>query len=518
MLLKGDILFAPNGEKNNAILVFLWIAYALVTAFLISNHTPWRDEAYVWLVSREVSWLDIYRLTGDDSAPCLWYYILAVPAKVGLPYGSMQVVHWAGACFAAWIFLFKAPFSTLLKAVFIFSFYIAYEHAVVARVYMPTLLLMWSACWCYAKRYQRSILYGFVIALLANASFFGLFASIFLWIEFLRFPEGTPKLKQSGAMAIMSLAILLSVFSLVPNKDYWVFYVNDLNLFQLQNIHNVFYFSYLAPKSEYFFSGGIKAMLWAIAPWLSALYGILTLWLLKRWKAYGPMVFLILGWLVIIYLAVFKYSWAGPKHFSFCLMYTIMVLWMGKVRYGAAKTVMESVIGILFVVAFLLGILGTIVQGYYDLQLPYSGAKRLADYLIEHKLDNKIFLTSQPVIAASILPYIPQACLLDSENSKVVRYIESKGLGSQAFMIPRIPSDMKRKFYPFGPIYLIVTGEYIGTEVPKRFQLLYVAHGQVETFQLYLVPPPKKNGDPGLGIGSLFIHDLSIEKRLHFLR
>ncbi|MBF0123327.1 MAG: hypothetical protein HQL21_08005 [Candidatus Omnitrophica bacterium] len=497
MLSKMDILFAPDEEKRRPLLVFLWIAYSLATALLISNHAPWRDEANVWLIAREVGWLDIYKEAGSHKSPSLWYYVLAVPAKLGLPYWVMQLSHWLGACFAAWIFLFKAPFSILFKATFIFSFYIAYEHAVTARVYMLTLLFMWIACWCYAKRYERPILYGCIIALLAHTSFFGMFAAVFLIVEYFFVPDNMLTRRQWCAVCIMFLGFFLSVAGLIPQKGGALYYFKPDFSFCLWNIQRVFYSAYLAPNANYLFSSGVKEALWFMASWLGALYGILTFWLLKRWRSYGLMLFLVLGWLMILYGSAFRYIWSGPRHYSFCLIYTVMVLWLGKARYRPAKTTIDSLIGGLLLVSFLFGILGTVIQGYRNSCLPFSGGKRMAEYLVERKMDNKTFVVEDIMFAISILPYMPEASLWDPRKGKSIRYLHFDRSSFKELTITQVLGQVRRKFGSSDPIYLISHKEVINKNT-KKLKWLYTARGQVETFWLYLVTGSRKGHGTGL--------------------
>ncbi|MBF0123328.1 MAG: hypothetical protein HQL21_08010 [Candidatus Omnitrophica bacterium] len=481
-----DILFSSQGEKSKASLVFLWLAYAVTTAFLMAHHSPWHDEAFVWLIARELSWLDIYREAGAHHAPSLWYYILAIPAKLGLPYWTMQLIHWLGACFAAWIFLFKAPFSTFFKATFIFSFYIAYEHNITARVYMLTLLFMWSACWCYAKRYERPVLYGLIIALLANVSFLGLLVAIFLAMEYLFFRDSALTRIRWCSIVIMFLAILLSVYGLTLNKYASPYFSTIVRSFNWKLLPDMLYFSYLSPKANFYFPHEIKAGLKLIAPWLSVLYAILTLWLLKKWRAYSFFVFLVLSWLVIAGLMVFNYSWPAPRHYSFFMMYTVMFLWLGAVRYRSAKTMIEPFLGILFVVAFSLGILGTVAQGAYDLRVPFSGGKKMADYLIENKLDDKVIVASDIIPATAILPYVPNVFLWDARVLRTVRFLHFDHLSKPIPTTRETLSTVEESFFFPGEIYFICH-QPITAKWTQRLQLVFSVRAQNDSLWLYLM-------------------------------
>ena len=489
MLLKVNLLFAPYGKKNRALLVFLWIAYAIVTAFLISNHVPWVDEAFVWLIAREVGWWDICREAAAHHSPSLWYYILAVPAKLGLPYWIMQVLHWLGACLAVGIFLFRSPFSILFKAAFIFSFYIAYEHAVVARVYMLTLLLMWSACWCYVKRYKRPVLYGFIIALLAHTSFYGILAAIFFGADFCFSRKVALTRRQWCAFAIMLLAILMSLYVLMLDEHVSSFYRNFFPFFRLDRMHDMFYCIYFSPSAGDLLSPRINSIFWLIVPLLGALYGILTLWCLQKRKAYSFMVFLVLSWLIIIYIIVFYYLWPSPRHYSFYLMYAVMFLWLGKVRCPGADSTVESFFGLLLVLAFSFGVLGTVAQGYRDLRLPYSGSKKMAEYLMEHGLDNKILAVEHAWPGVSILPYMPKASVWDPRTLKFVRYPPT-AFGSMIDQRMNLTLSLIDKYFGFhGPKYLICEEQVIVGREARRLKLLYFADGQTDKFWLYRVIP-----------------------------
>lgn len=485
-LLKMDILFASSGEKKSPVLFFLWISYILVTAFLVFHHAFWRDEANIWLIAREVDWFAIYGEAGVNNSPSLWYYILAIPAKLGLPCWTMQWLHWLVACLASWIFIFRSPFSLLFKTSFVLSFYIAYEHAAVSRVYMPTILLMWSACWCYAQRYQRSILYSFILVLLAHTSSFGLFVSFFLGLEFL--VEGkswTPK--QRLAAGIIFLAIFLSVLGLLLQKGRLAHFANFAHFVRLGNVRDVLSFSYLPPNSVYYFPDSIKSILGFIAPWLGALYWILTLTLLKQWKRYGLILFLFLTWGLIVYFSVFKYPWPGPRHYSFCLIFTVFVLWLGKFRGLTGRTALESLVGTLLLGAFVFGVFGTVVQSSRDLKLPFSGSRSMADYLIENKLDDKILVAQDPRRAIAILPYLSEASLWDPKWLETVSYYHfghRTRFAEKNLKVGRILRRVKRRFISPGPAYLILQERVSGQE-EKRLKLLYFADGQLEKFWLY---------------------------------
>ncbi|MBF0123329.1 MAG: hypothetical protein HQL21_08015 [Candidatus Omnitrophica bacterium] len=294
----------------------------------------------------------------------------------------------------------------------------------------------------------------------------------------------------------MFLAIFLSLYGLALNEEASSYFGNFFRFSVWERIFEIFYFSFFTPHFAVYFSYEIQVALELIGPWLSCLYVLLTLWLLKKWRAYGLMFFLILSWLTIICVMVFNYSWPGPRHYSFCLMYTVMVLWIGKVGFQTTKTIAESLLGVLFVVAFLCGVLGTVVQAYRDLSLPFSGSKRMAEYLIEHKLDNKTFVVNGAMMTISILPYLPKVSLWDPRRSEAVRYFHFEPSLLEELTISEVFKRMKRKFISSGPVYFI-SDKPVVEGVSKRLRLLYSAKGWYEEFFLYLVVAPRKGFSVG---------------------
>ena len=72
-----------------------FLAYALATFFVLRHHEPWRDEAYTWLVARDLTLPGIIIQMGHAGHPSLWPLLLSIPAKLGFPYAAEFLLHWA---------------------------------------------------------------------------------------------------------------------------------------------------------------------------------------------------------------------------------------------------------------------------------------------------------------------------------------------------------------------------------------------------------------------------------------
>ena len=92
--------------------------------------------------------------TRADGTPFLWPAPVAPFARRSAPY-AQSLVNWAIVVAGAALFLFRAPFTTTIKALFLFSFYRAYQYAVIARTYARGVLLLFCVVASHERRHAR---------------------------------------------------------------------------------------------------------------------------------------------------------------------------------------------------------------------------------------------------------------------------------------------------------------------------------------------------------------------------
>ena len=64
-------------------LILFAIAYAVISAF----HEPWFDEAQAWQIAKCASLQEmLFEIPHYEGHPPLWHLILAIPAKLGVPF------------------------------------------------------------------------------------------------------------------------------------------------------------------------------------------------------------------------------------------------------------------------------------------------------------------------------------------------------------------------------------------------------------------------------------------------
>ncbi len=194
----------PSSRKRAAALQVLILGIFAALVFLLAfRHEPWRDEADSWLLVRDAGPLEILHRLAYKGTPGLWYVILFPFAKFGLPVEAMQAVHAALAVAAAGLLLFRAPFPLLLRASFLFGYYLSYEYAVVARSYVLDALLLFTLA-SLRDPAKRPVAFGAALVLLANANVHGfLLAGVLVVVLFDRLPLPTRAIAAAGLLAAL---------------------------------------------------------------------------------------------------------------------------------------------------------------------------------------------------------------------------------------------------------------------------------------------------------------------------
>ena len=148
--------------KVNKIALICLFLYAVVTLIRLFNHTPFFDEAHVWTIVEQLSFIDMFNYMKNEGHFFVWPALLYPFVKshiVPYPY-PMQIMNWL-FCFLAMILLWwKAPFNNWIKALITFSFPFLGCYSIVARCYSIGILLIFAlAAMFYNKnKYPKSII------------------------------------------------------------------------------------------------------------------------------------------------------------------------------------------------------------------------------------------------------------------------------------------------------------------------------------------------------------------------
>ncbi len=147
----------------------LFLIWLLFNGILLVLHEPWRDEANVWLMARELSPLQLFREIKYQGHPCLWYLLMMPFAKLGFPFRTIEVLSFLIMAAAAGIFWWQGTLNRVVKVLCLFSPIFTYFYPVIARNYCLIALFLVLLAWQHPQRDGHCVRYGLMLGLLVQA-------------------------------------------------------------------------------------------------------------------------------------------------------------------------------------------------------------------------------------------------------------------------------------------------------------------------------------------------------------
>jgi len=362
-------------------------------AVLVPRHEPWFDEAQAWLIARDSGLVELFteRLRYEGSTG-LWHLLLMAPAKLGLPYATVQVIGATAAVAGALLLLRFSPFPLLIRAGLCFSYVIGFQYAAVARSYTLLPLLLFALAMAYPTRFERVGRFVLLLALIAGVSLHGLLIAAgvgaVVAVDALRsWGELDGRLRRRVVLAGggLLLAGLAGVAVLWPPDDLTGGGSSPLDFTHVWDGAPRFWNSSLSGNPVI---TGVAAL--ASIPWFWRTR-TLALWFLPT--------------ILLLTLSVAKYH--SPWHDGIPLLVWIFALWVSLRRdVVETRTSRFLRIGVLAAIVPVILIQGVWwVQSYrFDLNQPYSGSRRLAAYL--ETLDRDLVVHASGFYTLGALPYL----------------------------------------------------------------------------------------------------------------
>lgn len=177
-------------KKKTLIAILLIAVYAVINGILLYFHEPWRDEAQVWLIARDLSFWKIPSLMRYEGHPCMWHWIIYPFVRMGLPYITLNLVSYVITLAATAFMIWKAPFPIWVKALFALSPCLTYFYPVIARSYCLIPPILFALAYFYPTRLTHPCRYTLFIALLVQThvimEMMALMLGLLLLIEYAR--------------------------------------------------------------------------------------------------------------------------------------------------------------------------------------------------------------------------------------------------------------------------------------------------------------------------------------------
>ena len=142
--------------------------YAALMIYAIPRHEPWADEAQAWQLARSVPVRDLFtHWLRYEGSPGLWHLLLVCLSHLHVSYEGMHWVTGMIATIGVGLLIFLSPFPRYIKLSLPFTFFLAFQYAIVARSYVlaPILLFAVAVVWR-----RRPIYVAILLGLLGNVA------------------------------------------------------------------------------------------------------------------------------------------------------------------------------------------------------------------------------------------------------------------------------------------------------------------------------------------------------------
>ena len=118
----------------------IYLLFVIIYVVIAVFHEPWYDEAEAWQIAKCASLKEIlFDIPHVEGHPALWHLLLAIPAKLGVPYETVGGVI---TCTAAWLMMFQSKLPRLVRLSVPFTYFFFYQYGVIVRPYGLLLLFL----------------------------------------------------------------------------------------------------------------------------------------------------------------------------------------------------------------------------------------------------------------------------------------------------------------------------------------------------------------------------------------
>jgi hypothetical protein len=377
--------------------------YAALVIVTILRHEPWSDEAQAWLLGRDASLFDLWtRLLHYEGSPGLWQTLLHVLVHLGLPYGAYDFLSGALGLAAAWLFMRHAPLPLAIRLLVPFTYFLAYQYAVVARSYSLLAPLLFAVAAIYRDARRRPVLVTALLCLIGGVSVHGFFLSACIWLaisapglrEWRKLPASLRRrwLIATGIYAAVMILFLLSAW---PAHDVAFAEGRGVANIAFKRLEDVL----LATFSQAF-----------TGEWMTS-FAVVGLTIPFLWRGGGALIFLPATALFWVFgVVVYSKEW----HYGIVFLTWLLALWISANRTKITRTALLGLSAAIAVQCY-----WTLASVSYDLRHPYSGSVEVVLYLKANPV-KELYAIGYPTTA--LQPYFSSNIYSDFNNGSPAAY------------------------------------------------------------------------------------------------
>jgi hypothetical protein len=203
----------------------LTVAFAGVSGLALFHHELWRDEWQSWMLARDsTSIVQIVESVLDEGHPPGWNLLLYLLSQFTRDARAMQLLHLGIATASAYLLARYAPLGWVQKGLLAFSYFLAYEYAVISRPYALGVFGLFLFCVLYGRpgTDRRSLVPA--LLLLASSSLYGVLLALSaagMWVvdRTLSLPAAHRPLRIRAVLGLAGAGLAVAIVSVLRLAD-----------------------------------------------------------------------------------------------------------------------------------------------------------------------------------------------------------------------------------------------------------------------------------------------------------
>ncbi|MCI9063188.1 MAG: hypothetical protein HFJ17_01065 [Clostridia bacterium] len=200
-------------------IILLFISFT----FIVSGfHEHWSDEAQSYLLARDNSFMEVFKYIRYEGTPALWIFVIKIFILLGGTYESLYILPIIFSTIGVAIFELKIDAPWYIKVLFPFTYFIFFQYTVVVRNYCMVFPLLMLICCIYDDRFEKPIMYSFILLILMNVSLHTLMIAgsmYFMYLKDLFINKDVRSKKNIIASILIFIFFLLTTLYIWPAKD-----------------------------------------------------------------------------------------------------------------------------------------------------------------------------------------------------------------------------------------------------------------------------------------------------------
>ena len=414
-----------NLRKEKRIEYAVFVLFLVLYGIILSYHEPWFDEAQSWQIAKCASIKEmLFEIPHYEGHPPFWWLILAVQAKLGVPFElGLKTVGALLTVSSVWLILFRMPYPRLMRLVLPFTYFVFYQYGVIVRPYTLMLLAGLLLALAFPKKNEKPFVFTGALMLLCLSSAYGIVLAggiALCWVYELIQEKGIKSFFRSlfrdrrtvSLFLLLVLAVLL-ILQFMPRQDTWVTSVGGKNSFIL--CLAVVLFTILGDctitTSSWFTMDRVliqDAQISTIPLICHSVIGLLLWTMIIGVSSRRALKFFVVPYcLLSIFAARVYFSGHHVGVFFILLLFWIGILFQDDQRFENGKRIVSCIAKtvkerwalkktaiMVCVVCLFIPVYWTIHASTFEIQLDYSFGRSAAAFLKEHTLEHKLILSS----------------------------------------------------------------------------------------------------------------------------